>query len=60
MDQDAIQHARELAQELMEITGPDEALPTEAKLYALQVAAHMGPDYAQALYRFAVLVTKLA
>jgi len=37
-----------------------EALKASGKKLAVDVADILGPDHAQALYRFAVLVTKLA
>ena len=42
--------------------GPGNADPDAAirKHFAVDVADEIGPDWAQALYRFAVLVTKLA
>lgn len=38
----------------------DEKLDTPTKAFALALADEMGADWAQWLYRFAVLVTKLA
>lgn len=40
--------------------GETEALGFKAKAGALALAEEMGPDWAQWLYKFAVLVTKLA
>lgn len=45
---------------LMTLVGGENRLSTETKKRAVGIAEHIGPDYAQALYRFAVLVTKLA
>lgn len=37
-----------------------ECLTTEQKKFLVGVASHMGPDWAQALYRAAVFITKVA
>jgi hypothetical protein len=43
-----------------ENTGRDiGTLTTEAKSSLVRIAAHIGPDYAQALYRAAVFITKV-
>lgn len=41
------------------LSSPDE-MTREEKAFAVEVADHIGPDFAQKLYHFAVLVTKLA
>ena len=48
------------AQILMEKLSVQTELTKADKMLALNVATHMGPDWAQKLYRFSVLVTKLA
>lgn len=45
---------------LMEQLGHPDEVRREDKMRALAIADHMGSDWAQKLYRFAVLVTKLA
>lgn len=45
---------------LLQLIGRDGDLPADLKATALAVAEILGPDHAQSLYRFAVLVTKLA
>jgi hypothetical protein len=39
---------------------PTEIMTTEQKKFLVGVASHMGPDWAQALYRAAVFITKVA
>ena len=45
---------------LMNQLGNPDEMRKEDKVRAVQVAEEIGPDWAQKLYRFAVLVTKLA
>lgn len=52
-------HPAIVAQLMMEMIVHSDAMTTEAKAAALVFAEYMGPDWAQALYRFAVLTTKL-
>ena len=45
---------------LMNVLGDPDEIGKEDKVRAALVADEIGPDYAQKLYRFTVLVTKLA
>jgi hypothetical protein len=48
---------------LLQLIGPEvdrERMSRRGKTMAMTVAEVLGPDHAQALYRFAVLVTRLA
>lgn len=55
-----ISEAKMLAQLLMEYLIDLEGLSPQHKLMMVEMADHMGPDWAQGLYRAAVFVTKVA
>jgi len=45
---------------LLQWLSPGETLSARDKMHAVHVAEVLGPDYAQKLYHFAVMVTRLA
>lgn len=60
LDQQSVTRDKVVAQLLMNLFDTDELLNPEERQMALNMAHHMGPDWAQQVYRFSVLLVKLA